>query len=113
MENIFCKSLKNKVVSSFNITDKLNEQPHIRMIHRIMDKLLRKNKDTGYPKKNISIIGFGTIRNNHGKFIEKFAKTLMGKTFLQLEYDLRVNGYSYKLNGIVDNKKRLYYNYDL
>lgn len=107
---------KDRINNYFAISDNINEQPHIRMIQRIMDKLMRRSKTIDYPKPEVSIIGFGTVRDSkYGKFKEKFAKTLMGKTFLQLEYDLRRNGYSYKLNGIIGKyqEKNIYYNYDL
>ncbi len=158
MEGMLQNGIKDVINYSFGIADlpkkqektppyketdvddeKLQEQPHIRMIQRIMDRLMRKDKDLSYPKKDVSIIGYGTVREkesdfykteelmtmkpnkllriikNQGKFREKFAKTLMGKTFLQLEFDLRKNGYSYKLNGISKkvNGEDIYYNYDL
>ncbi len=126
MESIF-KELNenntgNRVNNYFEIVNspdnrrKVQEQPHIRMIQRIMDRLLRKSKSYDYPKLDVSIIGFGTIRDKtRGRFRERFAKTLMGKTFLQLEYDLRRNGYSYRINGIEETYKgsSVYYNYDL
>ena len=148
------ETLSSKINRFFGIANKevqknqknyslLEEQPQIKMLHRIIRDLIVKDNKTQYIEKSVRIVGYGTIREKvdimiedylreeeqknipskylnkvyktAGKFKEKFAKTLMGKTFLQLIYDLRINGRSYILEGISTkkNNKNCYYNCDL
>ena len=115
IEELFTKGPKNSINNMFEITEKTKEPPHIRMLQRIIDGMMRKKEL--YPQKDVAIIGFGAVRDikNNGNFTDRFAKTLMGKTFLQLEFDLRKNGFSYKINAISEkiNDKKIYYNYNL
>ena len=68
--------------------------------------------DPDRANKNIGMVGFGIMREdvpdyviseNQDTTIEKYAKTFLGKTTFQLLMDLRLNGWSYKLDSIYND----------
>lgn len=141
--NRFFGIANKEYVKNQNVYHLIEEQPQIKMLHRIIRDLIAKDGKIQYIERNVGIVGYGTIREDvdimledylseeekkliHpkylnkiyktvGKFKEKYAKTFMGKTFLQLIYDLRINGRAYLLEGISTkkNNKKCYYNCDL
>lgn len=76
--------------------------------------VFRKNPER--VSKTIGMVGFGIMRedvpdyvvsDDQDTIIDKYAKTFMGKTPLQLLMDLRINGWGYKLDTIYNDQEGL------
>lgn len=75
-------------------------------------------KDPARFDTSVGVIGFAVDRYDYGEQVEgktvreKYAKTFMGKTALQVISDLRINGWAYKLDCIYgeNNGRKVFYN---
>lgn len=112
-------------LSTYNERKSINEEEFdkaipLNVIMNLTQKMRDETqKDPDIVSKPIGMVGFGVMRknvpdvidNDEDTMIEKYPKTFMGKTSLQLLMDLRINGWAYKLDTIYnDDGKLIIYN---
>ena len=89
-----------------NLAQKIKDKTEMKLFH----------KNPEHVSKTIGMVGFGIMRedvpdyvvsDDQDTIVDKYAKTFMGKTPLQLFMDLRINGWGYKLDTVYNDQEGL------
>lgn len=89
----------------------IEEQSKVQLFMPFAEYLKEKDGMNQKYDKTVSAIGFSVRRDmEYSQILEKYPKTFMGKTMLQVLTDLRVNGRNFKLDAIYeDNNNTIKY----